>query len=230
MKTEYGFDKLFPLSTFNDPSNGYLVNDTCAFGAEILSLSSATKHECYSLVKAPIKNGTYTWTIKSFLTLKKRETYTRSNEFIVEGSKWKLLVYPSGDSRANGQYLSLFLELLDVEGLIAHGRKIYAKFILRICNHLVILKHKEIEGLTLELVLACQINTPYCFPLTMIYLIIYFAMFLNRAVAKFFGDEAGSWGHPKFMKLSVLESSSNGFLVKDSLIVEVEFKLISKYS
>ncbi|CAH9100933.1 unnamed protein product [Cuscuta epithymum] len=194
MKTEYGFDKLFPLSTFNDPSNGYLVNDTCAFGAEILSLSSATKHECYSLVKAPIKNGTYTWTIKSFLTLKKRETYTRSNEFIVEGSKWKLLVYPSGDSRANGQYLSLFLELLDVEGLIAHGRKIYAKFILRICNHLVILKHKEIE------------------------------------VAKFFGDEAGSWGHPKFMKLSVLESSSNGFLVKDSLIVEVEFKLISKYS
>ncbi|CAH9060968.1 unnamed protein product [Cuscuta europaea] len=151
MKTEHGFDRLLPWSTFNDPCNGYLVNDTCAFGAEILSVSSATKHECVSLVKAPIKNGSYTWKIDSFLTLKKCESYNSSDEFIVEGRKWQLLLYPSGDSRACGKHLSFFLMLLDFEDLIAHGRKIYANFILRIRNQVNILRHEEVEGLTFEL-------------------------------------------------------------------------------
>ncbi|CAH9060950.1 unnamed protein product [Cuscuta europaea] len=191
MKTEHGFDGLLPWSTFKDPSNGYLINDTCAFGAEILSISSATKHECLSLVKEPIKKGTYTWTIDGF-TLKKRESRIRSHEFTVEGRKWKLLLYPSGDSRANGRYLSLFLELLNFEDIIVHGRKVYAKFILRIRNQLGIVEHKEAE------------------------------------VNGFF-DGSDGWGGSKFLLLSEVESSSKGFLVKDSLIVEVEFKLLSKY-
>ncbi|CAH9061021.1 unnamed protein product [Cuscuta europaea] len=158
MKTEHGFDRLLPWSTFNDPCNGYLVNDTCAFGFEILSVSSATKHECLSLVKEPIKEGTYMWTINNF-TLEKQQEYICSDQFTVEGSKWKLFLYPSGDSRASSQYLSLFLAFLDVEDLIARGRKIYAKFILRILNQVNILQHKEAEGLAWNLVLlkACLI-------------------------------------------------------------------------
>ncbi|KAL0388942.1 UNVERIFIED_CONTAM: Squamosa promoter-binding-like protein 1 [Sesamum radiatum] len=35
MKPEWGFDKFIPHSAFNDSTNGYLVNDTCVFGAEV---------------------------------------------------------------------------------------------------------------------------------------------------------------------------------------------------
>ncbi|KAG9132249.1 hypothetical protein Leryth_020538 [Lithospermum erythrorhizon] len=35
LKTELGFDQLLPLSSFSDPTNGYLIDDSCAFGAEI---------------------------------------------------------------------------------------------------------------------------------------------------------------------------------------------------
>lgn len=63
MKTEWGFDQLLPLSTFNNPCNGYLVDDTCAFGAEVLVVSNATKRECLSMIKDPT-NKTYTWRSK----------------------------------------------------------------------------------------------------------------------------------------------------------------------
>ncbi|KAF4366719.1 hypothetical protein F8388_020081 [Cannabis sativa] len=35
MKPKWGFARFMDLQTFNNPSNGYLVNDTCKFGAEI---------------------------------------------------------------------------------------------------------------------------------------------------------------------------------------------------
>ncbi|XP_022146383.1 uncharacterized protein LOC111015611 [Momordica charantia] len=35
MKTEWGFGKLVSLETFNDSSNGFLVDDCCAFGVDI---------------------------------------------------------------------------------------------------------------------------------------------------------------------------------------------------
>ncbi|CAH9061026.1 unnamed protein product [Cuscuta europaea] len=94
VKTEWGFDKLLPLSTFNDPSKGYLVDDTCAFGAEILAVSIATKHEFLSMVKEPMGRS-YTWTVKNFAAQKRNQSI--SSEFIVEGRKWKLQIYPCGD-------------------------------------------------------------------------------------------------------------------------------------
>ncbi|KAK9215011.1 hypothetical protein WN944_007014 [Citrus x changshan-huyou] len=36
LKLEWGFDQFIPLEEFNDASNGYLVGDTCVFGAEVL--------------------------------------------------------------------------------------------------------------------------------------------------------------------------------------------------
>ncbi|KAF9596191.1 hypothetical protein IFM89_007509, partial [Coptis chinensis] len=42
-KTEWGFSQLVPLVTFNDPSNGYLVNNTCVFGAEIFVRNNTGK-------------------------------------------------------------------------------------------------------------------------------------------------------------------------------------------
>ncbi|KAH9687477.1 TRAF-like family protein [Citrus sinensis] len=36
LKLEWGFDQFIPLEEFNDASNGYLLGDTCVFGAEVL--------------------------------------------------------------------------------------------------------------------------------------------------------------------------------------------------
>lgn len=90
MKTEWGFDQLLPLSTFNNPLNGYLVDDACAFGAEILVVSNATKRECLSMIKDP-DNKTYTWKINDF-TSKKNVDAIYSDQFIIEGSNWYVLL------------------------------------------------------------------------------------------------------------------------------------------
>ncbi|XP_019162537.1 PREDICTED: uncharacterized protein LOC109159016 isoform X1 [Ipomoea nil] len=194
MKTEWGFDQLLPLSIFNDPSNGYLVDDTCAFGAEIVVVSNATKRECLSLVKDPKKN-TYTWRISNFAS-KKTQQFIYSDEFTIEGSTWKLKVFPRGDSSAKGKYLSFFLESADSSNLTVNDRKLYAKYKLRICNQLDQREDQEKEA-------TC-----------------------------FFGGSPAvtRWGYYYFMLLNQLESAAKGFLLNDTLILEVEFMFLTKFS
>ncbi|KAK6285426.1 hypothetical protein POUND7_011605 [Theobroma cacao] len=45
MKTEWGFDQLLALESFNDPANGYLVDDSCVFGAEVFVIEQTRKLE-----------------------------------------------------------------------------------------------------------------------------------------------------------------------------------------
>nr|GMC79051.1 MATH domain-containing protein [Ipomoea batatas] len=194
MKTEWGFDQLLPLSTFHDPSNGYLVDDTCAFGAEILVINSnVIKRECLSMVKDPTTK-TYTQRIKDFAS-KKDQHIIYSDEFTIEGSKWKLNVYPRGTSIAKGKWLSLFLQLVDSSNQLKdQGRKLYAKYKLRICNQLNSSEHMEKEA------------------------------------ANFFGASPSAWGYSNLMYLDEVESATKGFLVNDTLVVEVEFLLLTKFS
>lgn len=56
----------------------------------------------------------------------------------------KLVMYPKGDSRAKGESLSLFLELLDCKSLSTE-RKVYAEYKLRIKDQ-ILHKHWEMEG------------------------------------------------------------------------------------
>lgn len=84
-KTEWGFDQFIPLSIFNDPSAGYLIDDTCVFGAEIFLIKSTGKGERLSL----IKNATvcrHTLKIQRFSRLAE-ETYF-SKVFIAEDYQW----------------------------------------------------------------------------------------------------------------------------------------------
>lgn len=70
LKLEWGFDKFIPLAAFKDTAKGYLVDDTCVFGAEIyVHREKLTgKGECLSMVKDAIayKN---TWRIVDFSSL-----------------------------------------------------------------------------------------------------------------------------------------------------------------
>lgn len=128
MKTEWGFDELLPLETFNDAANGYLIDDCCVFGAEVFIIKSTGKGESVSMVKDPVDN-IYTWRIVKFSATK--EDLILSEEFDVGGHKWRLVSYPKGFASSKGKSLSLYLMSTDSKNLPS-DRKVYAKCKLRI--------------------------------------------------------------------------------------------------
>uniref|UniRef100_A0A7N2LGD2 MATH domain-containing protein n=1 Tax=Quercus lobata TaxID=97700 RepID=A0A7N2LGD2_QUELO len=125
MKTEWGFTKFLPLDTFNDVSHGYLVNDCCLFGVEVFVHKRSAKLECVSMTKKP-DNCTLTWKIENFSALDE-ESY--SQEFTVEDSQWKILVYPKGNSNGKAKAISVYLCSCNC---LLSDLKYFAKFKLRI--------------------------------------------------------------------------------------------------
>ncbi|KAL7251756.1 hypothetical protein ACSBR1_013585 [Camellia fascicularis] len=134
MKLEWGFDQFIPLKTFNNPSNGYLVNDTCVFGAEVFVCKEQNtgKGECLLMVKDAItyKN---TWKIDNFSRLDK-ECYD-SKAFSARDLQWKIQLYPKGKGSGMGTHLSLYLTLAEPSTLPL-GSKIFADVALRILDQM----------------------------------------------------------------------------------------------
>ena len=78
MKTEWGFDRFLRLQTLNDPSNGYIRDDFCVFGAEVFVI----KHSVLTDDVNP-----YIWKVEKFSTIKDREYYS-SKIFVAGGYSW----------------------------------------------------------------------------------------------------------------------------------------------
>ncbi|KAH9687446.1 TRAF-like family protein [Citrus sinensis] len=133
LKLEWGFDQFIPLNEFNDASNGYLVGDTCIFGAEVfVKERNIVKGECLSMKKftsaSPYK---YVWKIKNFSNLEAKRY--ESEVFVAGDQKWKIQLYPKGYGVASGSHISMYLALADLSA-ITRGFKIYVHFTLRIRN------------------------------------------------------------------------------------------------
>ncbi|KAH7576237.1 hypothetical protein JRO89_XS01G0019700 [Xanthoceras sorbifolium] len=86
LRTEQGCAPLLSLDEFNDPCNGYLANDCCAFGAKIFVIQppSSIEETMISMVKE-LDDRTYTRSIKNFSNL---ENILYSEDFTVGGRKW----------------------------------------------------------------------------------------------------------------------------------------------
>ena len=56
LKTEWGFARLLSHDILNDSSNGYLLDDTCVFGVEVLFIKSTCKGESLSMINEPQRN------------------------------------------------------------------------------------------------------------------------------------------------------------------------------
>uniref|UniRef100_A0A7N2LE54 MATH domain-containing protein n=1 Tax=Quercus lobata TaxID=97700 RepID=A0A7N2LE54_QUELO len=138
IKTEWGFAKVLPSDTFNDPSQGYLVNDCCVFGVEVSVYERSNKRQFVSMIREP-PDRTMTWKIEKFSTLDK--SYYYSQEFTVGGLKWKLLVYPKGGTNQIPEAISIYVNSCDS---ILSEHSIYAEYKLRIRNQ-VQNNHKEIQ-------------------------------------------------------------------------------------
>ncbi|KAI4335057.1 hypothetical protein L6164_013739 [Bauhinia variegata] len=130
MKSEWGFDEFIPLSTFNEDSNGYLVDDTCVFGAEVFVCRERNtgKGESLVMIKDPIAYKHF-WIVTNFSEMQK-ECYD-STPFTAGNLKWKIKFYPKGKGTGLGNHLSLFLALAEPTTL-PPGSKIYAEVTLLI--------------------------------------------------------------------------------------------------
>ncbi|KAL5726839.1 hypothetical protein ACHQM5_000089 [Ranunculus cassubicifolius] len=121
LKTEWGFSRLIPLATFTDPSNGYLVDDSCVFGADVSVIKNLPKGECVSILKEPI-SFKHTWKVVHFSQLTEEIS---SGVFEGGGHEWKIQLHPLGDVEgAKDGSISVFIELDDAEA----PEKVYASF------------------------------------------------------------------------------------------------------
>ncbi|XP_017240928.1 MATH domain and coiled-coil domain-containing protein At3g58360-like [Daucus carota subsp. sativus] len=136
VKNEWGFDKFIRLIDFEQPTNGFLVNDTSFFGVEVFVTESSRLGECLSISEVPNISGfpnisgKYEWVINQFSKLGE-ECF--SNVFIVGGHKWKLHLYPQGYSNYKGFSLSLFLVSVDSQSPMS-DHKVKAEFTLTLKN------------------------------------------------------------------------------------------------
>ncbi|KAL4376287.1 hypothetical protein GQ457_02G028790 [Hibiscus cannabinus] len=140
MKKEWGFSQLLSQEAFkngdnvililtgrwvpngpllNTPNNGYLVEDCCIFGAELLIIETPPELEQLSMVKNP-SGGTITWKIENSIRI---FTILLYNPYF--------MVYPKGSLQGEGTHLSLFLALVEPDELPPQ-RQVYVKYNLRL--------------------------------------------------------------------------------------------------
>ncbi|KAL0856229.1 hypothetical protein Bca101_061382 [Brassica carinata] len=105
---EWGYAELIPLSTFHNPSQGYIVQDTCSFGAEIFIVKPVEQQERVTFVSNP-PNNVFTWRLLRFSTLQNK--FYNSPSFLVGDRYWRLETNPRGVGPGT-PHLSFNLEAL----------------------------------------------------------------------------------------------------------------------
>ncbi|KAK8988317.1 hypothetical protein V6N11_065911 [Hibiscus sabdariffa] len=125
----WGFDQLIPIRTFNDVGNGYLLDDSCVFGAEVFVTKemSSGKGECLSMIKDAVSSK-HVWKIENFSNLDSENQ--ESQQFSAANHKWTIQLFPKGRRHGSGTHISIYLALVDSD-TPKDGSKIFAEFTLR---------------------------------------------------------------------------------------------------
>ncbi|KAH9685454.1 TRAF-like family protein [Citrus sinensis] len=144
-KGEWGFGKFLDLATFNEPSNGYLVDESCVFGAEVYVIRS------YASPNEPPNPTTSIKSMHGHMQVAMQvmhedssrvqqgafgsvgDTVQRSGEFTVGERNWQLVVYPAGSGADRGNYLTVSLKLADYQK-VTPKKPVYAEFKFKIPN------------------------------------------------------------------------------------------------
>ncbi|CAN7129435.1 unnamed protein product [Brassica rapa subsp. narinosa] len=113
LKTVWGLQQILPCDTFSNPENGYIFEGgQCEFGVDVIVSLPLTNWEVLSYTEK-FSDSKFSWAIKNFSELK--ENFQTSKSFSMAGKKWFLMLYPKGDSRADGKCLSIYLYLDDCD-------------------------------------------------------------------------------------------------------------------
>ncbi|KAL3714585.1 hypothetical protein ACJRO7_006488 [Eucalyptus globulus] len=141
LKAQWGVPRYIPLKFFTDPSNGYLVDDTCVFGVEVFVVKSSGVGERVRMLEESTPY-TYEWKISRLSSSEDESRY--SDMFTVGVYKWKVYMRPRGDSNNRGKNLSMFLWLYNTEDL-ASNEKVNVRFVIRLkSQNNVVLRQPEV--------------------------------------------------------------------------------------
>ncbi|CAF1920974.1 unnamed protein product [Brassica napus] len=94
-KKEWGFEQLIDLASFENTNEGYIVQDTCSFGAEIFIVKPAKVQEKVTFISNPPRN-VFTWEIPHFSDMGDKFYY--SDDFLVGDRYWRLGFNPKSGS------------------------------------------------------------------------------------------------------------------------------------
>ncbi|XP_044487669.1 uncharacterized protein LOC123212557 isoform X2 [Mangifera indica] len=244
LKLELGFDQYIPLTVFNDASNGYLVEDSCVFGAEVFVCKETItgKGECLSMIKdaPPVR---HVWKVESFS--KSNEECYRSKVSMAGDHKW----YPNEE--CYGSKVSF------AEDLKCYPHDKYSGSKGSIAEDLKCYPHDECSGskvsiagdhkwkiqlypkgrhhgtnthLSLYLALA---NVSTLTPGSKIYVEFVLriqdqlqGMHVSGKAKHWFSTSQREYGWPRFMSFIYLNNTSTGCLVKDVCVVEAEVTVL----
>ncbi|XP_030471518.2 uncharacterized protein LOC115689571 [Syzygium oleosum] len=137
LRSDWGVPRYMPLKIFADPSNGYLVDDTCVFGVEVFVIKSSGVGECVRTLKEST-SYTHEWKISR---LADWSEYQFSDVFTVGVYKWKVWLCPRGDFDNRGQNLSMYLWLFEADKL-ASGQKVNVRFVIRLKGQNNVVHHQ----------------------------------------------------------------------------------------
>ncbi|KAL7145553.1 hypothetical protein ABFS83_07G092300 [Erythranthe nasuta] len=131
-QSEWGFSKFISKKSMFDPSNGYLMNDSCVFGAEVFVVKREAVTECLSLNSVhPPPSYKHDCKISNF---KKLEGRWESEEFSAGGHKWYVCVYPKGNKEATGNAVSIYLNYAG-SNVSTHSGRVKTSFTISLINH-----------------------------------------------------------------------------------------------
>ncbi|XP_042508988.1 uncharacterized protein LOC122084644 isoform X2 [Macadamia integrifolia] len=104
--TKWRVDEFMSLETFSDPSCGFLVKDSCIFGATVFVCRErcSGKGECLQMITEGVTTE-YRWKIEKISQIKES---CKSEPFGSGYHKWTLHFYPGGCGVGLGNYISLF--------------------------------------------------------------------------------------------------------------------------
>lgn len=196
-KKESGFDRLISLETFSAATNGYLVDDSCVFGVEVYKVKNTGNGETVKKFEDPME-VTFDWKICEFSQIckeKLNDEILDSEVFTAGENKWRLQLYPNGDSRTK-DHVSLFLKLVESPTSV---KKVSAEYSVMIKNQMSD-RHQQ----------QCTVKERW---------------FSTSTTELITGNVTGDWGWPKFMLLSNLKGESSGFIVNDTVLLQAKVKI-----
>ncbi|KAL5772119.1 hypothetical protein ACOSP7_011719 [Xanthoceras sorbifolium] len=126
LKKTWGIAKFIDIETFSNPQNGYLLDDTCVFGAEIFVIKNSFKSERLSMMNEP-STDFHTWKITKFSSNMTDDNYY-SGYFGDYG--WYIWLCPDRTGKSKGN--SILVSLCTMKSKIPADTKLFTKFILRV--------------------------------------------------------------------------------------------------
>ncbi|XP_048493186.1 uncharacterized protein LOC104905076 [Beta vulgaris subsp. vulgaris] len=145
LKATWGISKCLPLESFKDAVNGFVLNDCCVLGAEVLFRDGQIRTSALSIIESKSERS-YTWRIENFSDFSKNEL----NSPVFSFGEWSC--------------------------------------VLQITKLLIV--------------------------------------FISLAASNWFSSGSVDWGFESFLSISDLHNTSKGFLVNDTLVVEVRIDVM----